>query len=200
MPALTTALCAAGLALLAAAIKVLRLPGRMRYNLIVNPLRRAAALVDQPDGWQARHFVVAPFGGLLSTWLWGNYGPGWAQLDNFGVLFYGATAVMLEGGYQMFYAISKRRRDINAAEDRGRDEGKEIGRDEGRTEGMAIGRTEGVEIGRTEGMEIGRTEGMEIGRNEVLYTLAARLQDEPDADPVAIIAELLAQSQNGRTQ
>ena len=162
MPALTTALCAAGLALLAAAIKVLRLPGGMRYNLIVNPLRRAAALVDQPDGWQARHFVVAPFGGLLSTWLWGNYGPGWAQMDNFGVLFYGATAVMMEGGYQMFYAISKRRRDINAAEDRGRDE------------------------------------GMEIGRNEVLNNLAARLQDEPDADPVAIIAELLAQSQNGR--
>ena len=160
MSALTTALCAAGLALLAAAIKVLRLPGGMRYNLIVNPLRRAAALVDQPDGWQARHFVVAPFGGLLSTWLWGNYGPGWAQLDNFGVLFYGATAVMLEGGYQMFYAISKRRRDINAAEDRGRDE----------------------------------------GRTEVLNNLAARLQDEPDADPVAIIAELLAQSQNDRPQ
>ena len=160
MPALTTALCAAGLALLAAAIKVLRLPGGMRYNLIVNPLRRAAALVDQPDGWQARHFVVAPFGGLLSTWLWGNYGPGWAQMDNFGVLFYGAAAVMLEGGYQMFYAISKRRRDINAAEDRGRDE----------------------------------------GRTEVLNNLAARLQDEPDADPVAIIAELLAQSQNDRPQ
>ena len=172
MPALTTALCAAGLALLAAAIKVLRLPGGMRYNLIVNPLRRAAALVDQPDGWQARHFVVAPFGGLLSTWLWSNYGPGWAQMDNFGVLFYGATAVMLEGGYQMFYAISKRRRDINAAEDRGRDEGKEIG----------------------------RNEGVEIGRNEVLNTLATRLQDEPDADPVAIIAELLAQSQNDRPQ
>ena len=164
MPALTTALCAAGLALLAAAIKVLRLPGGMRYNLIVNPLRRAAALVDQPDGWQARHFVVAPFGGLLSTWLWVDYGPGWAQMDNFGVLFYGATAVMLEGGYQMFYAISKRRRDINAAEDRGRDEGKEI------------------------------------GRTEVLNNLAARLQDEPDADPVAIIAELLAQSQNDRPQ
>ena len=172
MPALTTALCAAGLALLAAAIKVLRLPGGMRYNLIVNPLRRAAALVDQPDGWQARHFVVAPFGGLLSTWLWVDYGPGWAQMDNFGVLFYGATAVMLEGGYQMFYAISKRRRDINAAEDRGRDEGKEIG----------------------------RNEGVEIGRTEVLNNLAARLQDEPDADPVAIIAELLAQSQNDRPQ
>ena len=96
----------------------------MRYNLIINPIRRLAALVDQPDGWQARHFAVAPFGGLLSTWLWVNCGPQWAQIDNFGVLFYGALAVMLEGGYQVFYAISKRRRDINAAEDRGRDEGR----------------------------------------------------------------------------
>ena len=74
----------------------------MRYNLIINPIRRLAALVDQPDGWQARHFAVAPFGGLLSTWLWVNSGPQWAQIDNFGVLFYGALAVMLEGGYQVF--------------------------------------------------------------------------------------------------
>lgn len=105
----------------------------MRYNLIINPIRRLAALVDQPDGWQARHFAVAPFGGLLSTWLWVNCGPQWAQIDNFGVLFYGALAVMLEGGYQVFYAISKRRRDINAAEDRGREFGREEGREEGRT-------------------------------------------------------------------
>ena len=96
----------------------------MRYNLIINPIRRLTALVDQPEGWQARHFAVAPFGGLLSTWLWVNCGPQWAQIDNFGVLFYGALAVMLEGGYQVFYAISKRRRDINAAEDRGREEGR----------------------------------------------------------------------------
>ena len=60
----------------------------------------------------------------------------------------------------MFYSISKRRRDINAAEDRGRDEGKEI------------------------------------GRNEVLNTLAARLRAEPDANPMAIIAELRAQFPN----
>ena len=33
----------------------------------------------------------------------------------------------------MFYAISKRRRDINAAEDRGRQFGREEGREEGRT-------------------------------------------------------------------
>lgn len=91
-------------------------------NLILRPVRRLRELVDQPDGWQARHFAVAPFGGLLSTWLWVNFGPMWAQIDNFGVLFYGAVAVLLEGGYQMFYAISKRRRDINAAEARGRRE------------------------------------------------------------------------------
>lgn len=91
-------------------------------NLILRPLRRLREVVDQPDGWQARHFAVAPFGGLLSTWLWVSYGPAWAQFDNFGVLFYGAVAVLLEGGYQVFYAISKRRRDINAAEARGRRE------------------------------------------------------------------------------
>ena len=33
----------------------------------------------------------------------------------------------------MFYAISKRRRDINVAEDRGRVEGREEGIEEGRT-------------------------------------------------------------------
>ena len=33
----------------------------------------------------------------------------------------------------MFYAISKRRRDINAAEARGREEGLEVGQEEGRT-------------------------------------------------------------------
>ena len=142
----------------------------MRYNLIINPIRRLAALVDQPDGWQARHFAVAPFGGLLSTWLWVNCGPQWAQIDNFGVLFYGALAVMLEGGYQVFYAISKRRRDINAAEDRGREEGRE------------------------EGLE----EGLEKGRTATLDDLAARLKDNPDA--IAAISELRAQSQNGRHQ
>ena len=150
----------------------------MRYNLIINPIRRLTALVDQPEGWQARHFAVAPFGGLLSTWLWVNCGPQWAQIDNFGVLFYGALAVMLEGGYQVFYAISKRRRDINAAEDRGRGEGR-------------------VE-GRVEGREEGRVEGREEGRTATLDDLAARLKDNPDA--IAAITEMRAQSQNGNHQ
>ena len=170
----------------------------MRYNLIINPIRRLAALVDQPDGWQARHFAVAPFGGLLSTWLWVNCGPQWAQIDNFGVLFYGALAVMLEGGYQMFYAISKRRRDINAAEDRGRDEGREEGRVEGREEGREEGRVEGREEGREEGRVEGRGEGIEVGRTTTLDDLAARLKDNPDA--IAAISEMRAQSQNGRHQ
>ena len=130
----------------------------MRYNLIVSPMQRVRALVDQPDGWQPRHFAVAPFGGLLSTWLWVSYGPDWAQIDNFGVLFYGALAVALEGGYQMFYAISKRRRDINAAEDRGRQE----------------------------------------GLTTALDALTARLKDDPDVNPMTVIAELRAQSQNNR--
>ena len=56
----------------------------------------------------------------------------------------------------MFYAISKRRRDINAAEARGR----------------------------------------EIGRIEILDAMAARLRAEPDANPMAIIAELRAQFPN----
>ena len=58
----------------------------------------------------------------------------------------------------MFYAISKRRRDINAAENRGREE----------------------------------------GRTSTLDDLAARLKDNPDA--IAAIAEMRAQSQNGRHQ
>ena len=118
-------------------------------------------LVDQPEGWQARHFAVAPFGGLLSTWLWVSYGPAWAQFDNFGVLFYGAVAVLLEGGYQMFYAISKRRRDINAAEDRG------------------------------------RAAGRRAGRADALDALSARLKDNPDANPMDVIAELRDKTENG---
>ena len=143
-------------------------------NLILRPVRRLRELVDQPDGWQARHFAVAPFGGLLSTWLWVAYGPAWAQFDNFGVLFYGAVAVLLEGGYQMFYAISKRRRDINAAEDRGREEGRDKGRAEGRREAL----------------------------DDVRAVMAARLRDDPDANPMSVLDELNAQSrpENGRPE
>ena len=70
----------------------------------------------------------------------------------------------------MFYAISKRRRDINAAEDRGREEGRLEGRQEGRREGLTT----------------------------ALDTLTARLKDDPDVNPMTVIAELRAQSQNHR--
>ena len=80
----------------------------------------------------------------------------------------------------MFYAISKRRRDINAAEARGRE----------------IGWKEGFEIGLREGREIAWKEGFEIGRIEILEAMAARLRSEPDASPMDIIAELRAQFPN----
>ena len=76
----------------------------------------------------------------------------------------------------MFYAISKRRRDINAAEARGR----EIGLAEARAERWAKNYAEGWEEGRT----------------AILDGLAARLKDNPEA--IAVIAELRAQSPNGR--
>lgn len=150
-------------------------------NLILRPLRRLREVVDQPDGWQARHFAVAPFGGLLSTWLWVSYGPAWAQFDNFGVLFYGAVAVLLEGGYQVFYAISKRRRDINAAEARGREKGWE----EGRLLGIAEGREEARQQVRRQAWD------------DMLDAIADRLNADPNVDPRTVIAELRAQLQNG---
>ena len=158
-------------------------------------------LVDQPEGWQARHFAVAPFGGLLSTWLWVTYGPAWAQFDNFGVLFYGAVAVLLEGGYQMFYAISKRRRDINAAEDRGRaagrQEGIQEGRQAGRQEGIQEGRQAGRQEGRQEGIQEGNLAGRRAGRAAALDALSARLKDDPNANPMEVIAELRDKTENG---
>ena len=75
----------------------------------------------------------------------------------------------------MFYAISKRRRDINAAEARGR----KIGLAEVRAERWAENYTEGWEEGRT----------------TTLDDLAARLKDNPEA--IAVIAELRAQPPNG---
>ncbi len=92
----------------------------------------------------------------------------------------------------MFYAISKRRRDINAAEARGR----EIGWKKGFEIGLREGWKEGFEIGLREGREIAWKEGFEIGRIEILEAMAARLRAEPDANPMDIIAELRAQFPN----
>ena len=82
----------------------------------------------------------------------------------------------------MFYAISKRRRDINAAEDRGRE----------------AGRQEGIQEGRQEGMQQGRQDGRREGLADALDALSARLKDDPDANPMSVIAELRDKSENGR--
>ena len=86
----------------------------------------------------------------------------------------------------MFYAISKRRRDINAAEDRGREEGRQVGIQEGIQEGMQQGRQEGMQQGRREGLA------------DALDAISARLKDDPDANPISVIAELRDKSENGR--
>ena len=70
----------------------------------------------------------------------------------------------------MFYAISKRRRDINAAEARGWEEGRLLGIAEGRREGRAA----------------------------VLDAIAERISDDPSVDLRTLIAELDAQLQNAK--
>ena len=80
----------------------------------------------------------------------------------------------------MFYAIAKRRRDLNAAEEKGYKNGLETGRVEGRVEGRAKG----------------REEGRVAGIVAVLDEAEGRVS-EPGADPVAVIAQLRAELQNG---
>ena len=107
----------------------------------------------------------------------------------------------------MFYAIAKRRRDLNAAEDKGHKKGLVEGRAEGRMEGRAEGRMEGRAEGRMEGRAEGRMEGRAEGRMEahaeggvaVLDALAGRLS-EPGADPMAVIAQMRAELRNGAGQ
>ena len=212
MAVLITVLAAAGLAGLAGVVKVMRLPAgsRVRYNLLVVPTRRLWGWMDEPHGWQARHFAVAPFGGTLSTWFWtlvldsagagaGMPAPGiWsemAQLASWGALTYGMFAVGAEGVVQMFYAIAKRRRDLNAAEDKGHEKGVLEGREEGRIEGHERGVVEGREEGVVEGHERGLEEGIQRGVT-ALDAVAARL-GEPGADPMAVIAQLRAELRNG---
>ena len=196
MSVLITVLLAAGLAGLTGVVKVMRLPAgsRVRYNLLVAPTRRLWRWVDEPHGWQARHFAVAPFGGSLATWFWtlaldpvgaGMPPPGiWsemAQLASWGALTYGMFAVGAEGIVQMFYAIAKRRRDLNAAEDKGHEKGV--------VEGLERGLVAGHERGLAEGLEKGLAEGEERGRVATLDALVSRLS-EPGADPMAVITEL----------
>ena len=81
----------------------------------------------------------------------------------------------------MFYAIAKRRRDLNAAEDKGHEKGV--------VEGLERGLVAGHERGLAEGLEKGLAEGEERGRVATLDALVARLS-EPGADPMAVITEL----------
>ena len=77
-----------------------------------------------------------------------------------------------EGVVPVFYAIAKRRRDLNAAEEKGYKKGLETGRIEGHAEGRVAGFT------------------------AVLDEAAARFA-EPGADPMAVIAQMRAELQNG---
>ena len=167
MAGLTTFLLAAGLAALTAFINLLRLPARhrLRYNAIIAPAQRLRRWVDNPEGWQRRHFVAAPFGGLFSTWLWalryqGDLETGlvlsMAQMASWGALTYGLCAVVAEGVPRMFYFFAKRRQDINAAEKRAREENQQ--------ETLAA-----------------------------LNAVAARFDREPDATPADVINALRAE-------
>ena len=171
MAGLTTFLLVVGLAALTAFIKLLRLPAgnRLRYNAITAPARRLRRWVDNPEGWQRRHFVVAPFGGLFSTWLWALRYRGeletelvlsMAQMASWGVLTYGLGAVAAEGVLEMFYFFAKRRQDLNAAAKRAREETRE----ETRQETLAA-----------------------------LNAVAARFDREPNATPADVINALRAE-------
>ena len=100
----------------------------------------------------------------------------------------------------MFYAISKRRRDINAAEARGWEEGRLLGIEEGRKEGWEEGREEGCKEGWEEGRLLGIAEGGREAWDDMLDAIADRLNDDPNVDPRTVIAELRAQLQNGELE
>ena len=76
----------------------------------------------------------------------------------------------------MFYAISKRRRDLNAAE--------------------AKGYERGLVEGRKEGLAEWREERRVAGIVAVLDEAEARFR-EPGADPMAVIAQMRAELRNG---
>ena len=81
-----------------------------------------------------------------------------------------------EGVVPVFYAIAKRRRDLNAAEEKGY--------------------KKGLETGRAEGYAKGWAEGYLAGFIAVLDEAEARFS-EPGADPMAVIAQLRAELRNG---
>ena len=79
----------------------------------------------QPEGWQVRHFAASPFGAALMTWFWTSQPRFWdhwdmaAEMAGLGAISYGIIAVLAEGGFRVFYALSligkdreKRRREL----------------------------------------------------------------------------------------
>ena len=79
----------------------------------------------QPEGWQVRHFAASPFGAALMTWFWTSQTRFWehwdkvAEMASLGAISYGVIAVLVEGGFRLFYALSqigkdreKRRREL----------------------------------------------------------------------------------------
>lgn len=101
----------------------------------------------QPEGWQVRHFAASPFGAALMTWFWTRQPRFWEHWDNvaemasLGAISYGVIAVLVEGGFRLFYTLSqigkdreKRRREI----------------DEAKAAGMAAGMAAGAAAGSAE--------------------------------------------------
>lgn len=66
----------------------------------------------QPEGWQVRHFAASPFGAALMTWFWTRQGRFWehwdtvAEMASLGAISYGIIAVLVEGGFRLFYTLS----------------------------------------------------------------------------------------------
>ena len=86
------------------------------------------------------------------TWFWTNQARFWehwdtvAEMASLGAISYGIIAVLAEGGFRMFYALSQ----IGKDRERRRRELAEV-----RAKGMAEGQAEGIVQGQEEGREQG---------------------------------------------
>ena len=135
--------------------------------------------------WASVHARILPFGSAIGTYLvaklagngewafWRNW-DALMEAAGLGVIFHGIAAVVLmEGGIKMgLYVVDQWKADRARM------------RAESRAEGLAEGRAEG------------RTEG----RSEALSQAVARLRQNPAADPVAVIEDLLEDVTNGHSQ
>ena len=151
--------------------------------------------------WASVHARILPFGSAIGTYLVAKLaGEGeWAFWRNWdalmeaaglGVIFHGiAAVVLLEGGIKMgLYVVDKWKADRARM------------RAESRAEGLAEGRAEGRSEGRSEGLAEGLAEGRAEGRSDALNHAMARLRQNPEADPVAVLEDLLEDVRNGHSQ